>query len=221
MLRLFSILALVVLFVLITLDMRRQVLKETSLKVWLQKQWSAVRSIWAIRRSMRPGNALEVLRGLSYLSTLLLFLVLAITGFIPVVLFGGHLTGVLLLLHVTAAPIFALSLALLSLLWAHRQRFRQEDWDAIRNLAAHRRVEPERLQDLLRKVCFWLILFFSLPLLLSIILGVFPVFGTEGQDGLVLWHGVSALILSVIAVIHTYMLTTHRQRRPYYHGEHT
>ncbi|RPH36253.1 hypothetical protein EHM92_04830 [bacterium] len=221
MLRIFSTLAFLLLFVLITLDMRKQVLKHSTFRIWLRMQWGAVKSIWASRQSMRPGNALGVLRGLFYLLTLVLFMVLAITGFIPVVLFGGHLTGVLLLVHATAAPLFALSLALLSLLWAHRQRFTEENWNTVRNLTARRQVEPDRLQEVVRKACFWLIMAFSLPLILSIILGVFPLFGTEGQEALVLLHGISALLLTITAIIHSYTLTTHSQRRPYYHGENT
>ena len=221
MLRIFSALAFLLLFVLITLDMRRQVLKGTTLSLWLRTQWASVRSLWATRRSMKPGNAMSVLRGLFYLLTLALFLVLAITGFVPVILFGGHLSGVLLLVHATAAPLFALSLALLSLLWAHRQRFTEENWDVVKDLTARKQVGPDNLNHVVRKICFWLILFFALPLILSIILGVFPLFGTDGQEALVLLHGVSALLLTITAVIHTYTLTTQSQRRPYYHGENT
>jgi cytochrome b subunit of formate dehydrogenase len=221
MFRILSTLLLLVLFVLIALDMRKEALKHSTFKKWFRTQWESVRLLWLSRRSMRPANALGVLRGLVYLLTLALFLILALTGFIPVVFFGGHVSGVLLLIHATAAPLFALSLALLSLLWAHRQRFSEENWDATRDLVARKRVEPDRLRDVVRKVCFWLILFFSLPLILSIILGVFPLFGTEGQENLVLLHGISALLLTTTAVIHTYTLTTHGQRRPYYHGEHT
>jgi cytochrome b subunit of formate dehydrogenase len=221
MFRILSTLVLLVLFVLIVLDMRREALKHSTFKKWLRTQWESVRLLWLSRRSMRAGNALGVMRGLVYLLTLALFFILALTGFIPVVFLGGHVSGVLLLIHATAAPLFALSLALLSLLWAHRQRFSEENWDATKDLVARKRVKPDRLRDMVRKVCFWLILFFSLPLILSIILGVFPLFGTEGQENLVLLHGISALLLTTTAVIHTYTLTTHSQRRPYYHGEHT
>ncbi len=220
-LRILSILVFLLLLVLIMIDMRKRVLKNISFKIWMRAQWTAVRTIWGGRRSMKSGKALTVLRGLFYLLTLLLFLVLAVTGFIPVVLFGKHLTGVLLLVHATAAPIFALSLAILSLLWAHRQRFTEENWESVKDLAARRQVEPGHLYDVCWKVCFWLVLFFALPLILSITLGVFPLFGTDGQETLVFLHGISALLLMVTAVIHTYTLTTHSQRRPYYHGKQT
>ncbi len=220
MVRILSALAFLLLFVWITLDMRRQVLKETSLKMWFRTQWGAARALWGSRAAMKPGNALGALRGLFYLLTLALFIILAFTGFVPVVLFGGHLTGVLLLVHATAAPLFALSLALMSLLWAHRQRFSEGNWDSVRDLAARKPVDPARSREVVGKVCFWLIIFFSLPLILSIILGVFPLFGTEGQETLVLLHGISALLLTVTAVIHTYTLTRHSQRRLFHHGEH-
>ena len=221
MLRVISTLSFLVLLVLITLDMRREVLNDTTFRSWIRAQWASMRTLWSTRRSLKAGNALGVFRGLFYLLTLTLFLVLAFTGFIPVVLFGGHLSGVLLLVHATAAPLFALSLALLALLWAHRQRFTDENWGTVKNLAGRRQTEPNHLVDLVRRVCFWLILFFALPLILSIILGVFPLFGTDGQEALVLVHGVSALLLTITAVVHTYTLTTHSKRRSYYHGEHT
>jgi hypothetical protein len=221
MLRIIATVAFLALLVLMTLDMRREVLKRTTFKRWLQAQWGSVRSLWSRRRSIRPGNALGVLRGLMYLLTLALFLVLTITGFVPVVFFGGRLSGVLLLVHATAAPLFALSLALLSLLWSHRQRFTEENWGTVKKLVAGRKSDPANLNDVVRKICFWLILVFSLPLILSIILGVFPLFGTDGQENLVLLHGFSALLLTITAVIHTYTLTTHSQRRSYDHGERT
>jgi cytochrome b subunit of formate dehydrogenase len=219
MLRIVSILVFFLLLGLITIDIRKQVLKDTTFKAWMRAQWADVRSTWASRRLMKPENALDVLRRLIYLLTLGLFFILAITGFVPVVFHGGHLTGVLLLVHATAAPLFALSLALLSLLWAHRQRFTEENWQTVKDLSARKHVEPDRLENLGRKICFWLILFFALPLILSILLGIFPLFGTEGQENLVLLHGVSALLLTITAVIHTSFLTRHSQRRPYYYGE--
>ena len=220
MVRILSILAFLLLFVWITLDMKKQVLRDRPLKIWFRTQWDAARTLWGSRRAMKPGNALGVLRGFFYLLTLALFFILAITGFVPVVLFGGHLTGVLLLVHATAAPLFALSLTLVSLLWAHRQRFSEGNWDTVRVLTDRKPVDPDRSQEVVGKVCFWLILFSSLPLILSIILGLFPLFGTEGQETLVLLHGFSALLFTVTAIIHTYTLTTHSQRRLFYHGEH-
>jgi hypothetical protein len=207
MFRVVSIFSLLVLMVLITIDMRKEALRDTTLKAWLRTQWNATRMLWASRQAMKARNALGVLRGLLYLLTLVFFLVLAITGFVPVLLIGRHLSGVLLLIHVTVAPLFALSLALLSLLWAHRQRFTEENWGAVRAVAARKRVAPERLRDVLLKTFFWLILFFSLSLILSIILGVFPLFGTDGQETLVLLHGVSALLVTITAIIQMYTIT--------------
>jgi cytochrome b subunit of formate dehydrogenase len=221
MVRILSIIALVLLLALIALDLRKQAGGKMHWKKWLQGQWASAGSVWGRRRAPGSGKPLEVLRGLFYLITLVLFLILALTGFVPMILLGEHLTGALLVIHVTAAPLFALSLAVLSLLWAHRQRFTAEDGEVLRSLTRRENVARERSQRFVQKVCFWLILFFSLPLILSIILGVFPLFGTEGQEALVIWHGLSALLLTVAAIVHSYTLTTHSQRRRYYHGEHS
>lgn len=219
MLRVLSILAFVLLGVLMTLDLRKEAGGKLGWKSWLRGVRGSAGTLWGTRRSLSGGNTLRVLRGLLYLLAMTLFLILALTGFLPVIIVGQHLSGALLVVHVTAAPIFALSLALLALLWAHRQRFTAEEWQTMRDLVQRKSVQRDRTLDLLRKVCFWLVLVASLPLILSIIAGVFPLFGTEGQEALVAWHGFSALLLTVAAVVHTYTLTTHSQRRPYYHGE--
>ena len=77
-----------------------------------------------------PGNSagdklsiIGKLRILVYLAVLFCFIVLAITGFYPTIILGQHITGYLVMVHATFAPIFAVCLAVLAVMWARRWRF--------------------------------------------------------------------------------------------------
>jgi len=56
------------------------------------------------------------------------------------------------------------------------------------------------------KAGFWIILWLSLPLLLSIILGLFPFFGTEGEALLIRLHGYSGLLFLIAALAEVYLI---------------
>ena len=79
-------------------------------------------------------NLVGVLRRLIYLLALLCFVVLVITGFYPVVFLGEHLSGYLLMVHATFAPVFAGCLAVLALMWADNCRFDKSDWPWLQKL---------------------------------------------------------------------------------------
>ena len=137
------------------------------------------------------------------------FVILAVTGFVPALILGEHSTGYLLMLHLTAAPVFAVSLVVLTLMWAHRCRFTQSDWRwllcLMRREAASKKPYPESV-DFGQKVFFWLIILFALPAILSITLSMFPLFGTGGQEFLSQTHRYSALLLALVVIVHTYLV---------------
>jgi hypothetical protein len=140
------------------------------------------------------------------------FLLLALTGFLPVLILGKHLSGVFLIIHVTAAPIFALCLSALALLWAHRLRFDEEDWHFVLDPAHRARAGTDRRIRLALKVGFWLVLLFSLPLMGSIILSLFPLFGTEGETMLTRVHAYSALLLLVASILEIHLTIAYVQQ---------
>jgi hypothetical protein len=156
-----------------------------------------------------PGGKLTGLgniRRIAAILSSLLFLILALTGFPPVLLFGSHLSGLLLVIHVTVAPLFALALSALAFLWADRLRFDESDWRVVERAL---RREPHPKDVLLRfafKLGFWIVLTLSLPLMLSIILGLFPLFGTDGEALLIRFHGYSALLLMIAALAEIYLI---------------
>ncbi len=164
----------------------------------------------SFRQSVRGGStALDRFRKLVYLLALACFGVLAVTGFGPALIVGEHPAGYLLMLHVTAAPLFAVSLAVLTLMWAYRCRFDQSDWRwllrLLRREAGDKKPAPER-PGFGQKVFFWLLVLFALSVILSITLSMFPLFGTGGQEFLSQLHRYSALLLVITAIGHTYLL---------------
>jgi len=130
---------------------------------------------------------------------LALFAVLALSGFLPL-LVGTHLSGVLLVLHVTAAPLFALLLAAWAVLQAHRNRFVAGDAVILRNLAQERNFRAFFGSQTAAKLCFWLALVTALPLIFSILLSMSPLFGTAGQEALLQWHRFSAFFFALGAL---------------------
>ncbi|MHC4622231.1 MAG: hypothetical protein ACYTEQ_31235 [Planctomycetota bacterium] len=146
---------------------------------------------------------------LLYLLAMLCGVVLAVTGFYPVLILGKHISGYLLMIHVTAGGVFAACLALLALAFAHSHRFNENDWPWLTSMVRGQLQKPKLLpesSDLLRKMCFWLLIVLALPLMLSVVLSMFPLFGTAGQLLLADTHRYSTLAFAVVAIIHTYLI---------------
>ena len=149
-----------------------------------------------------------VLRKLIYLLALLCFVVLVITGFYPVLVRGEHLGGFLLVLHATFAPVFAACLAVLVVFWADNCRFNKNYWPWLQRVLGREAVNKAGVKkyELLQKICFWLIVILALPVILSIVLGMFPLFGTDGQKFLLNLHRYSTLPLALAAIVHIYLI---------------
>jgi len=153
-------------------------------------------------------SLLGVLKRLALAVGVLCFTVLLVTGFLPL-FFGYHLHGYLLMLHVSCAPVFIICVAFLGLTWAHANTFVSQNGKAILALLGIARVPGDSRDDdfgLVRKCCFWALLALSLPLTLSIILSMFPLFGTDGQYALFYLHRYTALAFTLITFIYAYGL---------------
>lgn len=154
-----------------------------------------------------------VLRKLVYLLALLCFVVLAFTGFYPTLVLGEHISGYLVMVHATFAPVFAICLAVLAVMWARSSRFTGSDWPWFQRLVQRvtlikspgKEVDRES-SGLGLKISFWLIIFLALPLALSIILSMFPLLGTHWQELLLGIHGYTALLFSLAAIVHIYLM---------------
>ena len=157
-------------------------------------------------------SPLGVLKKLVYLLALLCFLVLAVTGFFQRLVLGRSISGYGLMLHATAAPVFAVCLAVIALLWAHHHRFSEGDCPWLQRILK-RIIRPKtagetlyKSSELLQKISFWLIVLLALPLILSIISSMFPLFGTHWQEVLLNVHRYSALLFALVVIVHTYLM---------------
>jgi hypothetical protein len=201
-------------------DLRLRLGSWNAVMLFVLGRWTRAREIWAQRAALRTDRTLTVARRVFYMVTLPLFLALAVTAFVPVLFLGERVSGVLLVIHVTIAPFFSLFFTALALLWAHRLRLHAGDWHVAGEATTPRtgsssgRAAPVKAIRLIVKAGFWFALVVSLPLMLSIILGLYPLFGTEGQEYLMRIHGYSALALFLIVVVHTYILLTYVEGSP-------
>jgi len=154
---------------------------------------------------MMSGFKQDIFKRLRYFfitASVMLFLLLALTGLIPVVILAKPMSGLLLIIHVTVAPFFVVALMLTAIFWAHSQQFGQSDFIYLKERGHHKKNQnsSQHVKFFWQKLSFWLFLIFSVPAILSIILSMFPYFGTDGQITMLNIHRYSVLILMVIIV---------------------
>lgn len=158
------------------------------------------------------SSLLAALKKLCYLVAVVCFLLLGLTGFWPVLVHGEHISGWPVIVHATLAPVFAICLAILALAWAAQNRFEQGDCPWLRRLL--RRVtrlalpapdEPCNCAATTLKITFWAIMVLALPLILSIVLSMLPLYGTHWQEVALAVHGWTALVFAVAVLLHTYL----------------
>lgn len=149
-----------------------------------------------------------VIRKLLYLLALICFVVLVITGFYRPIVLGEAISGYWMVLHATFAPVFAVCLAALAVMWAHNCRFDKNYLPWLSKLLQHETKNSSGTQkyELSRKVCFWLIISLTLPLILSVVLSMFSFFGTSIQRFLLQMHQYTALVFVLVATIYTYLI---------------
>ena len=135
------------------------------------------------------------------------FVDLAVTGFGGAVLFGG-MGGWLLWWHFAGAGVFVVALTLAVLRWSYPNRFGPHDWEWAKAAGGylHRPATPPPAGrfDAGQKAFFWLSSTTALVCVGAILLGMFPLFGTDGQSALVRVHRYTALALLVMVLVHAY-----------------
>jgi cytochrome b subunit of formate dehydrogenase len=215
MFRIFSILVVVSIIAGTVWALRSQMIQLAGTKQMLRQQGQNLFDALRQWRSTPMPAILIVSRKVFYALTLISFLLLAVTGFLPVMIFGSPISGLSLILHVTLAPIFAVCLTILTLFWAHHHRFNRDDWQHLLQWTRRESANPAKQQanpDLWQKICFWLIVTFSVPVIISIILSMYPLFGTAGQEFLLGLHGYTALFMLMAVIMHTYLILLSKQR---------
>jgi cytochrome b subunit of formate dehydrogenase len=208
MYRTITITAFVILFVILGLICLVRPCSKDCLKHPLRKFVHLVTLIFIEQKLSLAG----VLRKLVYLLALLCFVVLAVTGFYPTLVLNEHISGWLLMIHATFAPIMAICLAVLAVMWAGKCRFAQNDWPWFERLVQRvtlvKNLNQQAGHDgcVWQKIFFWVIIFLALPLILSVVLSMFHIFGTDWQNLLIAIHRYCATVFGLAVVAHTYML---------------
>ena len=138
---------------------------------------------------------------------LLSFAVLVVTGFGP--LFLGHrLEGYLLMIHAAFAPVFIGCVAVVAVLSAGKYAFTKKDGEIFSSRCLGTNAKGCWLADsgIGAKAGFWALLVLSLPVTLTMVLSMLPLFGTNGQGFLFEAHRWCALAFSLVAIIEVYTL---------------
>ncbi|MBN2138371.1 MAG: hypothetical protein JW720_11245 [Sedimentisphaerales bacterium] len=158
-------------------------------------------------------NVLDILRILVYLAALACCAVLSITGFYPVLIKGEHLSGYPMMLHATCAPVFAACMAALCVMWAGRCCFKRGDCPVVRRLVdwlTGTKESDEQTGGTAQKLFFWVLVALSLPLILSIVLSMFPIFGTGWQEYFLAMHRYVAAAFVIVGAVHMLLLARMR-----------
>jgi len=186
---------------------RTQLIQPTTVKqIWREQRLALWHGLRHWRELAAPARLLVFMR-CCYWVTLGSIAILALTGFLPVLILGDFIANFALMLHLLFAPFFALGMAALALFWAQRHHFNDNDWQMLRARAARAQVNNSTMAPAFwHKLCFWLSVVLAVPVIVSIALMMYPLFSTAGQDGLLHLHGYAGLLLVVVAVGHTLLI---------------
>jgi formate dehydrogenase subunit gamma len=163
-------------------------------------------------RRAEPGDRAKAMRrwggGERWLHALatVSFIALAVTGFVAGIGFD-EFEGWWLWVHMLAAPVFAVSLTLMGVIWAERSRFVGHDGQWLRcgggYLGGTKAPVADRF-DAGQKVFFWTVLILGFIVLASMMAVTVSVFGQEAVLVLYAVHRYGALCLLIAVILHTY-----------------
>jgi len=156
------------------------------------------------------GAFIDFLRKLAYVFAVVSVLILIITGFVPTIIMGKTIYGYWLMLHATFGGVFAVCIAGLAVLSSHNNVLNTQDFPSLCGLFKSQHDAQSQKSCIrsgkgLAKLCYWILLAVSVVLILSIILSMFPLFGTDGQELLIAIHRYCGLTFATFAIIHTYL----------------
>lgn len=137
---------------------------------------------------------------LIYLGLLGCVAVLAVTSFVEV-LRHGELGGWPLFFHMFGAGTFTAVLTLFALSWAHLNQF---------EVGPSTGAVPPPKFSWLPKLMFWVIIASGLVVTMTMLIGMLPIFGSDGFHVLLDIHRYSGLIVVLAVVLHFYAVTVHR-----------
>ena len=132
--------------------------------------------------------------------------ILFVTGFAGRLLLGEAIHGYTLMVHVGLAPVFVISAGVVLVAWSYQCRLNENDRRGLVSLLCLRKTASTDTVNLGWKLTFWLSMALVVPVSLSMVLGMFSIFGTHGQETLICLHQYSSLALTLAALIHVYLV---------------
>ncbi len=111
--------------------------------------------------------------------------ILAISGLQAVWFTDKPLTGIPLTIHCVVAPVAAIAFVFWSIIHVGRHS---------------QRIGPSS-KERLNRFSFWGMLTLAIPMILTIVLCMFPIFNPAQQKSLIHWHYYTSLGLTILAVI--------------------
>jgi formate dehydrogenase subunit gamma len=144
-----------------------------------------------------------------HIVTLLSFLTLAVTGFAAVI-YLEPLGGWLWIVHLVAAPVFAVGVAAIALRWAEDCRLQSYDWEWAKQFGGYLGSDKDAPAGRFnggQKVFFWAVLLLGLASILSGLVRMFPIFDANIQEIFLQVHRYSGLFLVMAVIAHIYLGT--------------
>ena len=132
--------------------------------------------------------------------------ILFVTGFGGLLLLGEQIHGYTLMMHVGLGPVFVISAGVVVMAWGYRCRLNESDRRGLATLLCLKKTTLADTVDLGWKLTFWLALTLVVPVSLSMMLGMFQIFGTHGQELLISLHQYTSLALTLVVMIHVHLL---------------
>lgn len=129
-----------------------------------------------------------------------LFIILFVSAFLPVV-FGYHMSGLFMMIHASTALLASICLVAFVFLFSNSNQLSLEE---LKKLAGDYRQKKNLDSQIMLKVLYWLIIALILPTMLSIILMLYPLFGTDGLEFLADVHRWSVLLLTICVIFVQY-----------------
>lgn len=150
----------------------------------------------------------RITRKFIYSFSVIIFFIMAISGFL-LPLFWQQMDGFLLFIHVLVAPFFAISITIAIALFANNLQFNSEDYKYLtnRSKAVIQKIEYWS------KIYFWLFAITVIFTIGSIVLAMYPLFGTPGQTWLLTIHRYSALALLVFTINYVTLKYSFKNRK--------
>jgi hypothetical protein len=156
-------------------------------------------AVFRPRRRSLPQSRLSKAELLIYVLFILSVALMALSS-LGMLLVGGRMHRWMLILHMSVAPLFAIALTILALLWAEQ--------NAAERVAATASTDDRILPG--EKLAFWLVVVTGLLTTATAMLLMMSWFGSDAQHTLLNLHTYSALVLLIATVYQAYRLLAGR-----------